>query len=132
MWLPNLIWQVQNHWISLYFLASIHTRDVQAGLTGSFLIDQILFNFNPVMLFLVIAGLYTFLFAPAGATLPDVGLDVRRAFHPVLLVQGKGYYLAAAYPMLAAGGAVWWEGRLARMDQPSAGAAPGAGRPGAS
>jgi hypothetical protein len=33
----------------------------------------------------------------------------------LILTQGKGYYLAATYPMLAAGGAVWWEGRLARI-----------------
>ena len=32
-----------------------------------------------------------------------------------VLTQGKGYYLAATYPMLAAGGAVWWEGHLTRM-----------------
>jgi hypothetical protein len=33
----------------------------------------------------------------------------------LIFTQGKGYYLAATYPMLAAGGAVWWEARLARM-----------------
>jgi hypothetical protein len=33
----------------------------------------------------------------------------------LFLTQGKGYYLAPTYPMLAAGGAVWWERRLTRM-----------------
>jgi 4-amino-4-deoxy-L-arabinose transferase-like glycosyltransferase len=115
IWLPNLIWQFQNHWISLDFLASIHTRDVRSGLTGSFLIDQVLFNFNPVMLFLVIAGLYYFLFSPAGRPYRLMGWMYVVPFILLILVQGKGYYLAAAYPMLAAGGAVWWEGRLKRM-----------------
>ena len=115
IWLPNLIWQFQNHWISLYFLASIHTRDVLNGLTGSFLIDQVLFNFNPVMLLLVIAGLYYFLFAPAGQRYRMMGWMYIVPFILLILTQGKGYYLGATYPMLAAGGAVWWEGCLTRM-----------------
>ncbi len=115
IWLPNLIWQFQNHWISLYFLASIHTRDVQNGLTRSFLIDQVLFNFNPVMLFLVIAGLYYFFFAPAGQRYRMMGWMYIVPLILLILSQGKGYYLGAAYPMLAAGGAVWWEGFLTRM-----------------
>ncbi len=115
IWLPNLLWEFQNHWISLYFLASIHTRDVQAGLTSNFLIDQILFNFNPVMLFSVIAGLYYFFFARAGQRYRMMGWMYVVPFVLLLLTQGKGYYLAATYPMLAAGGAVWWEGRLTSM-----------------
>jgi 4-amino-4-deoxy-L-arabinose transferase-like glycosyltransferase len=118
IWLPNLIWQVQNHWISLYFLASIHTRDTQAGLTSSFLTDQFLFNFNPVMLFLVIAGLYYFFFAPDGQRYRMLGWMYVVPFILLILAQGKGYYLGAAYPMLAAGGAVWWEQRLTRMTHP--------------
>jgi len=115
IWLPNLLWQFQNGWISLFFLASIHTRDIQAGLTSSFLIDQILFNFNLVMLFLVIAGFYYFFFAPAGQRYRMMGWMYIVPFILLILIQGKGYYLAATYPMLAAGGAVWWEGRLARL-----------------
>jgi 4-amino-4-deoxy-L-arabinose transferase-like glycosyltransferase len=115
IWLPNLLWQFQNHWITLYFLGSIHTRDVQAGQASTFLTDQILFNLNPVMLFLVIAGLYYFLLAPAGQRYSTMGWMYVVPFIVYLLVQGNGYYLAPAYPMLAAGGAVWWDGRLARM-----------------
>jgi 4-amino-4-deoxy-L-arabinose transferase-like glycosyltransferase len=115
IWLPNLLWEAQNHWVSLYFLASIHTRDVQAGLTRHFLMDQILFNFNPVMLFLVVAGLYYFFFAPAGQRYRMMGWMYVVPFILLLLIQGKGYYLAATYPLLAAGGAVWWEGRLLRI-----------------
>ncbi len=115
IWLPNVIWQFQNHWISLYFLASIHSRDVQSGQASSFLIDQVLFNFNPVMLFLVIAGLYYFFFAPAGQRYRMMGWMYIVPFILLLLTQGNGYYLAPVYPMLAAGGAVWWEGRIARI-----------------
>ena len=115
IWLPNLIWQFQNHFISLDFLASIHARDMQSGEARSFLIYQILFNLNPVMLLLVIAGLYTFLFAKDRERYQMLGWMYVTPFVLLLLAQGNGYYLAPAYPMLAAGGAVWWEGRLARM-----------------
>jgi hypothetical protein len=115
IWLPNLVWEAQNHWISLYFLISIHTRDVQSGLTSGFLTDQLLFNFNPVMLFLVVTGLYYFFFAPAGKSYRMMGWMYVAPFILLILTQGKGYYLAATYPMLAAGGAVWWEERLSRI-----------------
>ncbi len=115
IWLPNLIWQFQNGWISLAFLASIHARDVQAGMGSAFLVDQIKFNLNPVMLFLVIAGLYFFAFAAAGKSYRLIGWMYVIPFILYLIAQAKGYYLAAAYPMLAAGGAVWLEQRLASL-----------------
>jgi hypothetical protein len=115
IWLPNLLWEAQNNWISVYFLASIHTRDMQSGLTSSFLSDQLLFNFNPVMLFLVATGLYYFFFAPAGKRYRLMGWMYMTPFILLLLTHGKGYYLAATYPMLAAGGAVWWEGCFTRI-----------------
>ena len=118
IWLPNLLWQAQNHWISLYFLASIHTRDVSNGLTSSFLTDQLLFNINPLMLFLVIAGLYYYFFTAAGKRYLMLGWMYVVPFVLLLLSQGKGYYLGAAYPMLAAGGAVWWERRITGMVNP--------------
>jgi hypothetical protein len=114
IWLPNLIWQMQNHWITLNFLASIHARDVGAGQTSAFLTDQLLFNLNPVMLLLVIAGLYFFL-VKQGQRYRLLGWMYIVPLVLLLVAQGKGYYLAAAYPMLAAGGAVWWEQRLTRM-----------------
>jgi 4-amino-4-deoxy-L-arabinose transferase-like glycosyltransferase len=118
IWLPNIIWQSQNHWISLYFLSSIHTRDVKDGLTNRFLLEQILFNFNPVMLFLVLAGLYYFIFTKTGQRYRMIAWMYFVPFALLLLAQGKGYYLGATYPMLAAGGAIWWEGRLNRMTSP--------------
>ncbi len=115
IWLPNLIWEFQNHWISLYFLAAIHTRDIQMGLTNSYLINQLEFNLNPVMLLLVIGGLYYYFFSPGGGRFRMMGWLYVVPFLVFLLAQGKGYYPAATYPMLAAGGAAWWDGRLLHM-----------------
>jgi 4-amino-4-deoxy-L-arabinose transferase-like glycosyltransferase len=115
VWLPNLVWQIQNGWISLAFLASIHGRDVQGWTASSFLIDQVKFNMNLVMLFLVIAGLYFFAFAKTGKGYRMIAWMYVVPLVLYLAAQAKGYYLAAAYPMLAAGGAVWLEERLAGL-----------------
>ncbi len=121
IWLPNLIWEFQNHWVSLNFLAAIHTRDIQSGLTSIFLINQVDFNLNPVMLLLVAGGLYYFFFIEAGRPYRMLGWMYVVPLILLLLVRGKGYYLAAAYPMLAAGGAVWWDQRLSHLgSQPRA------------
>ncbi len=108
--LPNLIWQVQHQWISLQFLASIHTRDVLAGKANSFLVDQIIFNlFNPMLLLFVPGGLYFYFFSPTGKRYRRIGWMYVVTLAVLLLVRGRGYYLSPAYPMLVAGGVVWWE-----------------------
>ena len=38
--LPNLIWQVQHHFVSLAYLRSIHQRDIARGWTDYFLLNQ--------------------------------------------------------------------------------------------
>jgi hypothetical protein len=63
-------------------------------------------------------GLYYFFFTPAGKHYRMMGWMYVVPFILLILTQGKGYYLAATYPMLAAGGAVWWEGRLSRITSP--------------
>src|SRR6516225_2860118 len=41
IFLPNLIWQIQNDFVSLDFLRHIHERDVRIGRTKNFLPDQL-------------------------------------------------------------------------------------------
>ncbi len=41
IFLPNLIWQIQNAFVSLDFLRHIHERDVRIGRTKNFLPDQL-------------------------------------------------------------------------------------------
>src|SRR5690242_1714922 len=42
IFLPNLLWQIQHHFISLDFLHRIHARDVRQGRDKGFLLAQIL------------------------------------------------------------------------------------------
>jgi 4-amino-4-deoxy-L-arabinose transferase-like glycosyltransferase len=81
--LPNLLWQVQHHFISLAFLRSIHARDVQIGRTQGYLLEQLFVCANPVTIRWWLAGLAYYLFMSAGA-LPHVRLDVPHSLRTIL------------------------------------------------
>ena len=103
--LPNLIWQISNHFVSLDFLQHIHARDVRIGRTRDFLPDQLkitLFAFP-----LVVAGLWFFGFSKAGQKWRVLVCLYLIPLALFLLAQGRGYYLAPAYPLLFAAGSAW-------------------------
>jgi 4-amino-4-deoxy-L-arabinose transferase-like glycosyltransferase len=107
--LPNLAWQAKHDFISLDFLTSIHARDVAIGRTAGYLTDQLFVPALPVTVPLWIAGLYFYLLAPAGRHYRVLGWMWVIPFGLFLVTQGRGYYLAPAYPMLLAAGSVLWE-----------------------
>lgn len=101
--LPNLIWQAQHGFVSLEFLQTIHARDVRIGRAAGFLPDQLkmtLFGL-PVAL----AGLW-FCFRGRWRA---VGWMYVIPLVIFMAAKARGYYLAAAYPMLYAAGSVWME-----------------------
>ncbi|HET9910740.1 MAG TPA: glycosyltransferase family 39 protein [Anaerolineales bacterium] len=113
VFLPNLIWQIRHDFISLEFLSSIHARDVEIGRADSYLIDQFISSANIVAVPLWIAGLYFYFFREDGKRFRVIGWMYVILFLIYLFTRGRGYYLAPAYPMLIAAGAVLWERWLA-------------------
>jgi hypothetical protein len=113
IFLPNLIWQTQHHFISLTFLNHIHARDVRIGRTDGFLAGQLTDCANLFTLPLWVAGLYFYLISPAGRRYRALGWMFVVPLVLFLLARGRSYYLAAAYPMLFAAGTVVWEDWLA-------------------
>jgi len=109
IFLPNLIWQVQHHFISLDFLASIHARDIQWGRADSFLIDQLYGTTNPFTLPLWIMGLVYCAFFPAGKQFRAIPWMFLTTFLLLLAARGRSYYVAPAYPMLLAAGSACLE-----------------------
>lgn len=104
---PNLLWLWQHHFVYYDFLQFLHHRDVAEGLTRFFLLDQITLTLPALPLWL--AGLYFCLTSPAAKDLRPLPWMY---FVPLLLfvlAGGRGYYLAPAYPMLYAAGAVFAE-----------------------
>ena len=102
---PNLIWQIQHHWISLEFQVSTRLYNIQVGRTGSFLLDQLYICANPAAITLWLGGLYFYLKDPAGKPYRAIGWMYLVPLVLFLLAKGRFYYLAGAYPMLIAAGA---------------------------
>ncbi len=120
VFLPNLIWQAQHHFVSLDFLKHIHERDIRWGRTKDFLPGQLKLTLLSVPVW--IAGLYFYLIAPAGRRFRMLGWMY---VVPLLLfaaAKGRWYYLGGAYPMLYAAGAVWGEQWLTSLGKGWAGA----------
>jgi 4-amino-4-deoxy-L-arabinose transferase-like glycosyltransferase len=115
IFLPNLVWQARHGFISLHFLQHIHARDVGEGRANGFLRDQFLISANLFAAPLWIAGLVSFLRDRRYRMLAWMYLIPLALF---MLGKGRGYYLAAAYPMLMAMGAVAgerWTASLRRL-----------------
>jgi 4-amino-4-deoxy-L-arabinose transferase-like glycosyltransferase len=115
IFLPNLIWQVQHAFISLEFTSFIHARDIQIGRADGFLVEQLIFSANPVTIPLWAAGLYFYLIAKIGQRYRVLGWMFVVPFILFFVTKGRSYYLAAAYPMLIAAGAVLMEQWLALL-----------------
>jgi len=112
IFLPNLIWQIQNGFISLEFLSSIHMRDIQNGRGNDFLINQLYTCLNPLTLPLWLAGLIFTFFTSQGKRFRPLAWMYLITFGLLLFSRGRYYYVAPAYPMLLSAGCVWFEGWL--------------------
>lgn len=115
IFLPNLLWQVQHHFIALDFLSHLHERDIRIGRTEGFLIEQFWVGANVFTLPFWLVGLYFYWFSLAGRPYRMLGWMYLIPFALFLAGQGRSYYLAPAYPMLIAAGVVLWERWLAGL-----------------
>jgi 4-amino-4-deoxy-L-arabinose transferase-like glycosyltransferase len=118
IFLPHLIWQIQNEWPTIEFMRNSIALHGASPL--GFLLSQLLgmhpFNF-PIWL----AGLYFYLFSQRGKPYRMMGIIYVSIFILLILQGTRAYYLHVAYPMLFAGGAVLiesfaergkWRGRI--------------------
>ena len=113
IFLPNLLWQMQHDFVSLDFLRHIHERDVRIGRTKDFVPDQLTLNLFAFPL--AMAGLYFYLFSRNGRCFRALPWIYLVPFLLFLIAQGRGYYLAPAYPALYAAGGVCLEQYLDRL-----------------
>jgi 4-amino-4-deoxy-L-arabinose transferase-like glycosyltransferase len=107
IFLPNFLWQWRHDFISLQFLGHIHGRDVRIGRTRAFLPDQL--EIAGLALPLAFVGIYFYLLTERGRNFRVLGWMFLVPVVLFILGKGRGYYLAPAYPMLYAGGAVLGE-----------------------
>ena len=114
LFLPNFLWQVHHGFISKTFLEHIHKRDVGEGRAKGFLLQQFFICTNSFAVPLWIAGLIAALRNPRYRMLAWMYLIPFALF---FFGDGRSYYLAAAYPMLFALGAVAAERWLATLSE---------------
>lgn len=112
IFLPNLIWLVHHDFISYKFLQHIHARDVDEGRAEGFLVQQFLVCANVFAVPVWLIGLFAFLRDRRYRMIAWMYLV------PLLVFwfdKGRFYYVAEAYPMLIAMGAVTCERWLTRI-----------------
>jgi hypothetical protein len=107
--LPNLLWQIHNHWPTLEFLRNgkLGHKNVMLNPLQFFLAQFA--QMHPVNALLWITGLVSLLRArsiPRGRWL---GLTYLVFFVLMLALHAKDYYLAPIYPILFAAGGIAWE-----------------------
>jgi 4-amino-4-deoxy-L-arabinose transferase-like glycosyltransferase len=107
IFLPDFIWEAHHNFISYAFLQNIHARDVSNGVINNFLGQQLLNCVNPVAAPLCLVGLIGYLRSQRYRMLGWMYLVPLVLF---VIGNGRSYYLAPAYPMLIAMGAVIGEG----------------------
>jgi hypothetical protein len=123
---PNAWWQWQHDFIYLDFVQHIHARDVDIGRTANFLPAQLWVGASPLTAPLWLAGLAWLAFAGAAARWRVLAWLYVATLALFWLASARDYYLAPAYPMLLAAGAVLLERGIPRLRPRAAMAARGA------
>jgi len=106
IFLPNLVWMIQHHFPHLEMLANIRHNRRNVALSPLAFMGQQVLGMQPVALPIWICGLWAFLFSDQGRPYRALGLAYLVTLLILFLTDGRFYYLAPAYPMLLAGGAV--------------------------
>ena len=114
LFLPNLWWNIQNHFPFLELQANIQRSGRNVPLPPLEFFGQQITSLLPPTLPIWLAGLWYFFFAAQGK--PDRALGWAWLITAVLIVllNPRTYYLWPAFPILLAAGGVEWERWLAR------------------
>jgi hypothetical protein len=112
--LPNVLWQVHNHWPTLEFLRNGQSGNKNVVLNPlQFFLAQFA-SMQPLNAFIWIPGIVALLRARSIRDCRWLGLTYLAFFAMMLALHAKDYYLAAVYPAYFAAGGVAWEKRSSR------------------
>jgi hypothetical protein len=122
IFLPNILWNIQHDFPFVQLQQNIRSSGRNVALNwGGFFAQQVLLM-HPLTLPLWLAGLWWLLRSPAARGVRVLGWTFLVILACLLLLDGRVYYLAPAYPMLFAAGAIALQNfcdRRARWLQPS-------------
>ena len=115
IFLPNIIWQVQNNFATLELLRNVQTSGKNVVMSPlQFFVSQILGMF-PTAFPVWLAGIWFFLADKNGKRFRFLGIAYLVLLALMIYLKAKDYYLAPIYPMLFAAGAVWFEQLIERV-----------------
>jgi 4-amino-4-deoxy-L-arabinose transferase-like glycosyltransferase len=106
IFLPNLIWQAQHHFISRDFLTYLHARDLRQGRYDGFYREQLWVCVAPATAPLALVGLWFYFFRAEGHRYRLLGWVYAITFLLFAIAGARSYYTAPLYPMLLAGGSM--------------------------
>jgi len=113
LFLPHLIWQMIHEWPTLEFMHNATVIKNRPMAVSEFLFVQIL-EIHPLNFLVLLLGLWFFLVSNRGKPYRLFGW-MYLAFLAVLLTRNaKPYYAGPIYPLMVAGGAVFFEQLLSR------------------
>jgi hypothetical protein len=120
--LPNIIWQYQHNWPMIEVMQNVAATGKNVVLSPlEFIISQVMI-LNPFTAPVWIAGLIFFFFDKRGKNYRMFGWAYIMILMIMLGTNSKNYYIQSSYPMLFAGGAVFWEkildGKLTKFLKP--------------
>lgn len=112
IFLPNILWQINHDWATLELLKNAQENQTYHATPLEFFSGQALLM-HPLTLPIWLAGLFYYLFSKEAKPYRFLGWTYLILLALMILLNGKGYYLAPVYPLLFAGGSLVVE-RLAR------------------
>jgi hypothetical protein len=113
IFLPNLIWEIQNNFPTIEILQNVD-RIKNAHVSWLQFIAQQALLVHPLGTPICLAGLWYFLRSREGEAYRFLGWTYLFVLLQLLIFRGRIYYLAPAYPMFFAAGAVAIEAWIAR------------------
>jgi hypothetical protein len=117
LFLPNLLWEIHNRWPTPEILRNVDQyKNARVSWLG--FVGQQALLIHPLATPICLAGLWYFLGSRQGREFRFLGWTYLFLTLQLLIFRGRIYYLAPAYPMLFAAGAVaiesWVEARVRR------------------
>src|SRR5438132_9430447 len=107
--LPNIIWQMERGWPTWVLLHGIAKSNKNVVLSPWEFFFQQITLMNPATFPVWFGGLIWLLVSHEGRRYRVIAFTYLTAFTEFVVMQGKNYYLAPAYPMLFAAGGVAFE-----------------------
>ena len=108
--LPNLLWQIHNHWPTWEFLHNGRVENKNVAVSpAAFVLEQIL-TLHPLNVFVWGAGLVWLFVSPRAKGFRWIGTTYVIFLAIMIALHAKDYYLIPIYPALFAAGGLAWEG----------------------